>query len=353
MSLKGNHKKVFNSDETAMFAEQTALLLGGGIALNEGMFMLKEDMEDAATVQVLERICESLDRNESFYEALNTAGAFPEYMLHMVYVGEKTGRLEEVMHSLSAYYERESRIKASLKSAVAYPLILFAVMTVILVVVAWKVLPMFERMFDELNSEVAAATRNVLRAGLTAGRVIAIVVLVLFVCTLIMTLLSRTGIGRRVIRSLINSFKPTRKISIMMATGKFVASISLILSSGTDVIDGLERECSCCENEIVRARIRKCLELYGKDEPLDEAIRMSGLISGMDAKLITVAARAGESDVVFTKLSEQYDEKTGNALNRLTTVVETTLVIVLACLVGAVLLAVMLPLVSMISSIGS
>ena len=72
----------------------------------------------------------------------------------------------------------------------------------------------------------------------------------------------------------------------------------------------------------------------------------------MEARLISVASKTGETDVIFTKLSEQYNDKTSQALGRLTTVIETTLVVVLSLMVGAVLLAVMLPLVSMISSVG-
>ena len=128
--------------------------------------------------------------------------------------------------------------------------------------------------------------------------------------------------------------------------------MSLMMASGTDITEALESEYKNCENETVRKRIGECLKLYKNDAPLDEALRKSGLIAGMESRLVSVAARTGETDVVFAKLSDQYNEKTTASLGKMTTIIETTLVVVLSVMVGAVLLAVMMPLVSMISSIG-
>lgn len=344
--------KKFNSDEVAMFCDQIAMLLNGGISLYEGTYMLYSEMEDSRTKAVLKQIDDQVQANVPLYKALTETGAFPEYMIHMVYVGEKTGRLEDVMRSLADYYERDSRVKAGIRSAIAYPLILFAVMTCIMVILAWKILPMFERMFEELSSDVADATENVLSVGLAAGKVIAVIICILFAVVLLILLWSRTSLGTKVMGRLINAFGPTRRLMVLMATGKFVSSMSLMMASGMDVRDGLEREEASCDNETVKERIGKCIELYDAGDPLDEAIRKSGLIIGMESRLISVAAKTGETDMIFTKLSEQYNDKTSVALGKLTTVIETTLVVVLSVMVGAVLLAVMLPLVSMISSVG-
>ena len=344
--------KKFNSDEVAMFCEQISMLLHGGISLYEGTYMLYTEMEDAATKEVLRQVDEGVQQNVPLYKALEATGAFPEYMIHMVYVGEKTGRLEDVMKSLSEYYERDSRVKAGIRSAIAYPMILFAVMACIMVVLAWKILPMFERMFDELSSDVADATENVLSVGLSAGRTIAVVICILFVIVILVILWSRTASGSKLLGRLVNVFGPTRRLMLQMATGKFVSSMSLMLASGMDIRDGLEREQSSCDNDTVRERITECIRLYDEGAPIDEAVSRSGLIVGMEARLITVAAKTGSTDTAFERLSEQYNDSTSASLAKMTTVVETVLVVVLSVMVGAVLLAVMLPLVSMISSIG-
>jgi len=349
---KDKTRKIFNSDEVSVFCDQMAMLLKGGVSLNEGTYMLYSEMEDKKTKDVLKELDDSIARNIPFYEALDNTGAFPEYMIHMVEVGEKTGRLEDVMKSLSEYYERDSRIKAGIKSAVAYPMILFGVMACIMVVLVWKILPMFERMFEELSSDVSSATENVLTAGLNAGKVIAVIILVLFALIILAVVYGRTKGGSKQLVKLAGTFGPTRKLMNLMATGKFVSSMSLMLASGMDITDALASECDNCDNPEIKKKIEDCKNRYENGDKLDEALRNSTLIVGMESRLLSVAAKTGETDLVFTKLSGQYNEKITAALGRMTTIIETTLVIVLSLMVGAVLLAVMMPLVSMISSIG-
>lgn len=347
-----NPGKVFNSDEVSAFCGQFAMLLHGGISLSEGTYMLYSDMEDAKTKAVLKILDEQVGKGVPFSKSLAATHAFPDYMIHMVEVGEKTGRLEYVMRSLSEYYERDSRIKSGIRSAVAYPMVLFGVMACIMIVLVWKILPMFEKMFDELSSDVSSATENVLTAGLAAGKVIAAVILILFVLVILVIIYGRTKSGSKFLAKLGGMIGPTRKLQVLMSTGKFISSMSLMMASGMDISTALDSEYENCENDTVKARIDKCRELYNKGSYIDEALRDSGLIVGMDSRLVSVAVKTGETDVVFTKLSEQYNEKTTAALGKMTTIIETTLVIVLSLMVGAVLLAVMMPLVSMISSIG-
>lgn len=348
---KGN-KKVFNADEVAMFCDQMAMLLNGGVPLYEGTFMLYSEMEDGRTREVLQIIDDRVKDNIPLYKALEETEAFPDYMVHMVNVGEQTGELEKVLRSLAVYYERESRVKAGIKSAVAYPVILFTVMAGIMVILSWKILPLFERMFEELSSDVSVATKNAMSVGLTAGHVIAVAAIAVLVIVVLLILWSRTKTGREKLRKAVTKFGPTKKLSQLMAVGKFISAISLVLSSGMNVQEGLEQEEKNCTDEQIRRKIKKCIDLYNDNEPIDEAVRKSGIIVGMESRLISVAAKTGEADVIFAKLSDQYNEKISAALSKLTTVIETALVIVLSVLVGAVLLAVMLPLVSMISSIG-
>lgn len=352
MGAEGKRKKKLNSDETAMFCDQIAMLLNSGIPLYEGTYMLYSEMEDGKTKEILRQVDEAVRENIPLYQALEDTGAFPEYMTHMVYVGERTGKLEEVMRSLASFYERDSRVKAGIKSAIAYPLILFAVMAGIMVILAWKILPMFERMFEELNSDVANATESVLGYGLSMGKIIAVTVCVLFGIALLLILWSRTRKGKKVMTDFFASFGPTKKLMELLAISKFISSTALMLSSGMDLTEGLMREADSCENKNVRSKLNKCLELYQGDTPLDEAVRDSGLVHGMESRLVAVAAQTGGTDVIFSKLGDQYNEKTTAALGKLTTIIETALVIVLSVMVGAVLLSVMLPLVSMISAVG-
>jgi type IV pilus assembly protein PilC len=349
-----NHNKAtkFSSEETSVFCEQIAMLLNSGIPLYEGIYMLYSEMEDTRTKAVLEQLDTSIKANETLYKSLKNTKAFPDYMIHMVQVGETTGKLEEVMRSLSHYYDRESTVKASIKSAIAYPAMLFAMMSVIILVLVFKILPMFEDMFIELNEEVASSTKNMMQVGMTAGKIIAILTCVVLVLMLMVLLWYRTKMGEKIMKRFITNFRLTRKLSEATATGKFISSMALMISSGIETQKAMEMAYGASDHKGVKDKIKKCKVLLEKNLPLDEAIHETKLLVGMESRLITVAAKTGSQDTVFAKLSEQYNSRITMMLNKLSTTIETLLVVSLAVLVGGVLIAVMLPLVSMISSIG-
>lgn len=348
-----NHNKVkrFSSEEISVFCEQVAMLLNSGIPLYEGIHMLYSEMEDVKTKQVLEKLATSMKANETLYKSLKNTNAFPDYMVHMVQVGETTGKIEDVMKSLAEYYERESNVKQSLKSAIAYPSMLFAMMSVIIFVLVFKILPMFEDMFLELNHEVATTTKNMMRIGISAGIVIAGITSVALVVMFILLIWYRTKSGYITMKKLATRLHFTKKLSEAMATGKFISSMALMIASGIEMQKAMEIAYGAGDHKVVKDKIKKCKGMLERNISFEEAIRETKLLVGMESRLVTVAAKTGAQDVVFAKLSEQYNMRISNMLNKLSSTIETLLVVSLAALVGGVLISVMLPLVSMISSI--
>ena len=343
--------KKFTSDELSVFCDQIAMMLNGGIPLFEAIHIMNGEMEDAATKEVLNKLDEKLSENAMFCEALESTGAFPDYMIHMIRVGETTGKTEEVMRGLSEFYEREHSVFSSISSAIAYPLVLFAIMAVILIVLVWKILPIFEKMFMELSSDVAETTKTSLSVGMTIGRVIAIVTIAVLALMLAIFIWYKTKSGEKIIKQWLTNFSFTGKLANRMSVGRFISSMSLMLSGGMNITEALDLSMSSATNTDVHNKIVKCKELYESNEPFDAALKESGLVKGMEARMITVGEKSGSTDEVFAKLAKQYNNEITEKLTKVSSTVETVLVVVLALLVGAVLLSVMIPLVGMISSI--
>ncbi len=349
---RSEKKKRFTSEETASFCDQIAMLLNSGIPLYEGAYILAQEVEDKKTRQVLNRIEELVRENMPLYEALADTGAFPEYMLHMVKVGETTGKLEDVLRSLAAYYERDANVKAGIRSAVTFPVVLFAMMAVIMLVMVFWIIPMFEEMFLELNAEVAASTQRMMNGGILAGKLLAGITCVLFVVLLAALLWYRTASGEQAVKRIAAWFGPVRRLSGRMATGQFLSALGLMTVSGMDQGEALKMAADGCTDRTVKGRIEACLALVSAGENFDGALNKSKLITGRDNRMLGVAMRSGATDEILEKLGKQYDEKLGASLLGLSGRIETGMVVVLAVMVGTVLISIMLPLVSMISSIG-
>ena len=111
----------------------------------EGIALMLEEAADPEEEKLLKLMDETLQSTGSFYEALSSTQAFPDYMLHMVQIGEYTGKLDEVMSALSSHYEREASISQSIKNAVTYPLIMVFMMLLVILVLVTKDQPLFQR----------------------------------------------------------------------------------------------------------------------------------------------------------------------------------------------------------------
>lgn len=349
---RAEKKKRFHSEEVASFCDQTAMLLNSGIPLYEGAYILAQEVEDKRTKQILERIEELVRENMPLYEALLDTGAFPEYMVHMVRVGETTGKLEDVLRSLADYYERDAEVKAGIRSAVTFPAVLFAMMTVIMLVMVFKIIPVFEAMFLELNAEVASSTERMMNGGILAGKILAGVTCAMFIFFVLMFLWYHTSAGERAIKRLGRSFGPVGRLARRMAVGQFVSAIGLMMVSGMDQGEALKLAEDGCQDPKVKEQIAKCRGLVKEGEGFDTALLDSKLVVGRDNRMIGVAMRTGATDEILSKLGKQYDEKISASLAAVSGKIETGMVVVLAVMVGTVLISIMMPLISMISAIG-
>ena len=131
-------KKHFLSNrEIAAFCDQLSMVISAGIPIYEGISILLDDASDEETRLVLSSINTPLESGSSFHEALVQSGYFPKYVLDMVESGELSGRLDEVLSSLSGYYEREESIQSGIKHAVTYPMLMIAMMFAVLVGDFW------------------------------------------------------------------------------------------------------------------------------------------------------------------------------------------------------------------------
>ena len=345
-------KKKFSAEELSGFCSQVAIMLKSGIALEEGVFMLAEEVEEDGTKKVLNQVQEKLKQNETFETALRDAEVFPEYLVNMVRIGEASGKLEDVMNSMTHYYERESVIKDSIRNVIAYPAKMFGMIGIILAELIGKILPMFESVFVNLNVDAASSSSRIMNFGMWAGRIVAIFAFLVIVVGLIVYGFYHTEKGNRWLRNFASKCFLTKKTANLLAVGRFVSSMAVMVSSGLDVKESMEMAQGIVEHSRMQKKISRCIEKMDKEESFANTLREEAILTGMQGRMVAVADKTGMMDEVLGDISTQLDEKIFNHMGQFCTRVETSLVMALSLVVGGVLISIMFPLVSIITSIG-
>ena len=150
-------QKTLPPDETALFCEQVAMVLKAGIPLSDGMETLARSYADSCYGARFEQICAALEKRGTLSDALSEADIFPDYLVAMTRIGERSGKLDEVMASLANYYQWEAQIKSSVKNAILYPSVLVMMLAVVIAILVISVIPVFQRVFDSLGLSAGSA----------------------------------------------------------------------------------------------------------------------------------------------------------------------------------------------------
>ena len=349
---KASRSGMLSPNEISTFCAQIAMILKAGIPVNEGIAMMCEDLENSEGKQILEQIYSETEVGSPLWLALEKTESFPKYMVDMAQIGETTGRLDNVMDSLCAYYEREESIAKSIRSAVTYPFIMIAMMITVITVLIVKVMPIFEEVFLGLGSEMTGFSKGVMQFGSLLGQYSFVILGVAAALVIAFFVLRSTAGGRAMLNKWKTSFFVTKKLYTKIASGRFASAMSLMLTSGLDTDQALDMVHKLVDNQDVREKIDACKQNLAQGVSFSDALVQADIFSGIYAKMVAVGFKTGSVDAVMGKLAQRYEEEIDTQIGGIISILEPTLVAVLSVIVGMILLSVMLPLMGIMSSIG-
>ncbi len=344
-------KKKLPNDEIATFCDQMALILESGIPLYDGIYTLAESTSDEVSKEAFDSIAKKVEETGSLYTAVKEAGYFPEYMVSMINIGEQTGKLDEVLISLSEYYDRDYKIGKAIKSAISYPVILIAMMSAVVILLVVKVIPIFNDIFKNLGSDVSESANAVMKSATMLGYFIFGITIIILLIILSVYIYNISGNGDK-LRNLCYKLPGLRKITRKISAARFASVIGMMLESGYSIEKSLELAPSVVSNNDVKEKINECKKLVDEGKPFTEALGEMGIFDPLACRMITVGFKAGKLDSVLKKLSKQYNEEIDSSIEKVVSIIEPTLVAIMSLIIGGILISVMLPLANIMSSIG-
>lgn len=336
--------------EKYMFCNQMAMILESGFSLNQGVTMVYEEMDDKNIKGVLQEVAKYLDEQVSFSEAIDLTKAFDDYMVNLVKVGETSGNLDDVMQSLSEYYARIDDITNKLKQALTYPIILIIMMVVVVGIIVFKVLPIFKDVLNGLGSDLSSYAYSFMEFGQIFS-LICFAVLLVLVIVIIAGYLYQRITHVNVLSSVVQKSFLTRKLSRALNKAQITYALSLFISSGYDLQEAMKFVPKLVDDKQLRANLEKCNEDLINGDSFVEVIKKYQIYQGMQLNMIQVGFKTGQVDIIMKQLSNSFQEEVSRAIDQFLNIIEPTIVTLLSLVVGIVLMSVMLPLISIMSSL--
>ena len=348
--MAGKVKRGLDSAELSSFCSQVALILSAGLPLYDGMETLAETTRGSEYADLYEAASKGVNETGSLYQALQRDDRWPTYLVEMVGIGEQTGQLESVMNGLADYYAREDRIRSSVIGAITYPLVLGVMLVLIIAIMLWKVLPVFQRVLNSMGAEMSASGSALMRLGSTIGWVVLALVALVVLAVVVGAILMRTSARDSVLALARKLFPPIRSLSMKLASSRVASVLSMMLHSGFPTNEAFRLLPSVLSDGEATDKVEGIRKELDEGAAFADAISHSHLFEGLHDRMIRMGVAAGREDQVMGRIADLYEEQVEDGITRLVAIIEPTLIALLAVVIGAVLLSVMLPMAGILSS---
>lgn len=347
--------EILKSSALSAYCESIAMMLSAGIQTDEALYLLAENMEDSDFKRACDAVYTLLIEQKPLAQAMAGSGAFPQHVIDMVAAGEYSGRLESVLLCLANYYAEEDRLFDKMKHAVTYPVALLSIMSLILLFCASLVLPIFIDVYESLVGNITTSSYAYVDTSITIGWVAFGVTLACTLLAICAMLVGQTQKGRLGLIALLGKLPITKKPMEQLALGRFTLSLNTYIASGLDTESSLKQSLEKVEHKALRGKLKTAYKEMSDPammKSLSQAIYDNKIYEPVYARMLMVGARSGRAESVLASLSETFTNDSLAQIDGIIDGIEPCLTAFLTIGVGATLIAVMLPLIGIMGSIG-
>lgn len=342
----------FKKSELSLFCYQLSLILKSGLPLVEAMEIMESETSDTGLNEIVKQMNVDIGEGCGIYEAVSKHEGFPKYFLGMVDIAERTGNLQEELERLSDYYEESEKMSQRLRNAVTYPLILLLMMTMVIVFLVLKVLPMFQDILRSVGGNVPESTKTIINIGVGLQRYFMGIAGIVILAILLGIAYFRSPSGRTGFSRMKLSLPYIKDLYRKIISARFSKSMAMLMKGGISFDDSMAMIISAMDNPYVEEKLRKSNEEIIEGKDIMEVFEKLDVFPTLFIKLMKVGHKTGEMENSMEKIAGIYDLEVEKSLNRVTSSIEPILVIILSVVVGIILLTVMVPLINIISNIG-
>ncbi len=345
-------KKDLPNDAIAALCLELSMLLHAGVGMGDGLALMSQDCA-AQDKDMLNDMANLVDCGQPLSAAMREAGVFPAYVCGLVEVGEQSGRVEEALRSLSAYYEDRARMDRRIRSALLYPAVMLGLMLVVITVLLVQVLPIFNDVYASLGGSLTGIAGGLLALGRWLGMAMPVLLALLVLAAALCLLYALAGGFREKARSLWRGKRGDKGISRQLNTARIAQALAMGMASGLPMEDAVDLAGGLMAGTpAAQERCKDCRGRLDNGEGLSAAMRESGLLPASQCRLLELGQRSGAGDTAMEKIARDLSEESEAALEERISRVEPALVLVCSLLVGLILLSVMLPLMDIMAAIG-
>ena len=339
--------------DIAVFCRQFYVMLDSGLSIGKALNILIEQCEKPKLREALIGVNGELKRGETLASSMRKRkDVFPNLLTSMIDAGERSGNLDIILKRMAEYYEKETKIRGKIKSAMIYPIVLGVVAIIAITFILTFVMPTFVQMFEENNVDLPMSTKMVLGTSKMLGKYGIIIFLILVTAIILLGKYLKSEEGQYKL-SIINLKIPViKKLTQKIIVSRFTRTMGIVSSSGMSLVTSLEIVASVVGNKIAEKELLKVKEKVLKGEGLGDSIMKIKIFPPMLASMVKVGEEAGSLDSILDKTADFYDDELEREIQTATALIEPAMIVVMGIIIGFLLISILTPMFKMYNSIG-
>ncbi|MFH0317938.1 type II secretion system F family protein [Clostridium perfringens] len=339
--------------DIAIFCRQFYVMLDSGLSIGKALNILIEQGEKPKIREALIGVNGDLKRGETLASSMRKRkDVFPNLLTSMIDAGERSGNLDIILKRMAEYYEKETKIRGKIKSAMIYPIVLGVIAIIAITFILTFVMPTFVQMFEENNVDLPMSTKMILGTSKMLGKYGIIIFLILVTAIILLGKYLKSEEGQYKL-SIINLKIPViKKLTQKIIVSRFTRTMGIVSSSGMSLVTSLEIVASVVGNKIAEKELLKVKEKVLKGEGLGDSIMKIKIFPPMLASMVKVGEEAGSLDSILDKTADFYDDELEREIQTATALIEPAMIVVMGIIIGFLLISILTPMFKMYNSIG-
>jgi len=339
----GGEKKL-KLDDLVVFSRQLATLIDAGIPLVQSLGILGEQIEKKDFRNIVNSVRQDIEAGMSFCDALaKHPKIFSDFFVNMAKAGEASGMLDEVLDRLSTYMENVASLNRKIRASLVYPAIVLSMALIITVFLLVKVVPTFKGIFDMLGGQLPLPTQILLGISEFVKRYFLFAAAGVFVLGVLFNRYINSDKGRYNYDSFKLRMFILGPLFRKVAVAKFSRSFSTLVRSGVAVLQALDIVAKTSGNKVVERAVMDCRDAVRNGEPINKTLSKTGVFPPMVCRMIGVGEQTGQLEKMLTKIADFYEDQVNAAVAGLTSMIEPLVIAFLGVVIGAIVVALFLP----------
>ena len=338
--------------ELALATRQLATLVGAGIPLVDALGALVEQVEHARLKQVLGEVRAQVNEGAALADAMAQSQQFDTLYVSMIRAGEAGGALELVLARIADYLEDQVRLQNKVSSILIYPAVMLLFAMLVVVALVTVVLPQITGLLLSLDQPLPFYTRWIIASSTFARSWWWAIGLAMVAGFILVRALVRTERGGVVYDRLRLQLPVIGRITRLIAIARFTRTLSTLLTGGVPIVGALDIARHVTNNRVIGAAIESARVSIIEGASVAAPLRASGEFPPLVTHMIEVGEQSGELESMLAKVAETYDEQVETTVSRLTALLEPLLILLMVGIVLVIILATLMPLLQITSSIG-